>query len=621
MGKTVGRIALIAAAVAVNFIPGAGTAISVALSSVGVVGAAGAATSIIAGITVAAIGATLSIGAGLLGLGPKTPPAESTVTTVKNPTPIRQYGYGRRRYYGSKILFETNTSGATVDVYAFIDDEADGTEQVYLNDDKVTISGGVVQALPDKRYQNSRVKAGFTLGATPNVAFSEVVARVPDIWNTNHRGDGLVTGYLIKEPEKEKDFLTTYPQGDNVELSVVIRGTKNIFDPRTGSTGYTENAILHLMHYLIEKRGYDYNRRFLPTIEMWKTAANVCDEAVPLKEGGTEPRYRSCVSYAASAKPKEVIASLLECCDGWFAPRGDGALVVYAGKLYTPTVTLGPDDIFSYNLPKGVNSEDRIDQLTVSYVSEEHDWSTVETTPWGVEGLRAEPFSPQTPSYSQNRRLAKRFYARSNQESKGSVQTNLSGRKARGHRYIYLDLREGGIDWLEGASPAIVEVKSVSRDFGSGGLAIEWVAVDPNIDAWNPATEQGEPAALGDRIAPQPLETPMIILATPLEDDPTGSVTLDVEGPELDGLTWFVRWRRQDASLWGPEQQYADIDDGIDVELVVSGLPADAELEFQAAYMVSDGRVSEWSPSFEYQTDAVVYDFDGGDASTEVEEA
>ena len=586
MAKTIGRIALVAAAVAVSVGSfGIGAAITGALGAT----IGGAVTTAVVGLGVASL-------SGLLGLGPKAPKPQATETTVKSPQPPRVYGYGRRRLHGSKILFQTNSAGTTIDVYAYADGEADGVEQIYLNDDKVTIVGETVQALPDKKYQRGLVKAGFRLGLATETAFASVIAALPGIWTANHRGDGVVTGYLLKGSEKEKDLLTTYPQGDNVEMSAVFRLQK-CFDPRDGVTRWTRNPVLQMMHYLMVQRKYDYQKRFAPTLQYWIDAANICDEPVPLKGGGTEPRYVSDVVYDATALSKEVRGSLGETFDGWIGQRGDGAIVIYAGKLYAPTVTIGPDEIYDYSMSYGVEGDSRVDQLSVSYISAEHDYNTVETTPWGGEAgaLRTDSFAPQTGSYSQNRRLAKRFYARANEMDRGTITTNLAGRKARGHRYIRLLIEESGIVWFDG----IAEVTNIKRDFQAGGLTFDWIAVDQNIDAWNPATEEGEPAPVGNRIAPQPLDTPTISTANTffdrISDGGTGArIRIEVATPaHRADYTWYARWRVLGDSAWN-EQAYPNVGSG-SVVLETGFVPVDLNIETAVAYSQGDGRVSDYS--------------------------
>lgn len=615
MGKVVGRLLLVVAAIAVNFIPGVGQAISGVLLGPAAAAAAGGTAALIG----TAISGTLALAglraaAGLLGLGPKAPPPQSTVTTVKTPIPPRVKGYGRRRMYGSKILFETNDDGTTVDVYAYHDGEIDGIEQVYLNDDKVTIVDGAVQTLPDKRYQSGLVRAGFTVGATPNTAFSEVIALLPGIWTTDHRGDGVVTGYLTKRAEKDKYIIETYPQGDAVELSAVMR-LKKCFDPRTDLTVWTENPVLHTLDYLVNERGVDYDTRIAPTLDYWIEAANICDEPVLLKSGGTEPRYRGSVVYDATRAPKEILGSLLECFDGWIAPRGDGAYVIYAGKLYEPTVTLGSDEIIDFNLPYGVASEERVDQFSVSYISAESDYSVVETTPWGNPGIRTDAFSPQTPSFSQNRRLAKRNYLRVNNPNRGSITTNLGGRAARGERFINLVIEEGGVTFFSG----MVEVVSVRRDFSAGGLAIDWVAVDPATDEWDAETEEGDGATAGERVPPTPADAPVILDATLVPDSANTSARLLVtaSGPEgRSDLTWTVAWRVAGDLNWN-ESEFYDIDPIAEVSIYTETVPLNSSIEVRVSYATGDGKFSDWSATLTVDSTLEII-LDGGNASGEV---
>ncbi len=83
MGKTVGSILTIAAAVAVNFIPGVGQVISGTL--VGALGSAGA--TIASGLTAALSVAGLQAAGGLLGMGPNMSKPEAASTPLKPPRP------------------------------------------------------------------------------------------------------------------------------------------------------------------------------------------------------------------------------------------------------------------------------------------------------------------------------------------------------------------------------------------------------------------------------------------------------------------------------------------------------------------------------------------------------
>lgn len=581
MAKALGSIITLAAAVVVNVVPGLGQLASAAIL----------------------VGAAL-VSAGINSLLAGSQKHETTKRTIKEPIPPRVYAYGRSRLFGANMLYETASDGATVDVYAYCQGPVDAIEIHYLNDRAVTVSGGIVQPLDDESYGGSKVRVGVNLGAFPNTAHAAVIAKVPALWTSAHRGDGVVSGYLIKNPEKSKDFLKTYPQGDGVDLSIVGRW-KKCLDPRNGTTGWTENSILHFLDYLVNIRGVDYTTQIVPRLSYWIAAANICDEQIELAEGGTENRYRSSVTFSTTTEPKSTILAFLETFDGFLARMGDGSYVVYAGKGYAPTVSIGSDEIIGYSFQDGVPDEDRVNQLVVSYISAAHDYQVVETTPWGdIKGVRrAEQFSPQSPSYSQNRRLAKRLFGKRNPALSGSIQCNLGARAARGERFINLTIEENGMTFFDG----VAEITGYTRNFSEGVISIDWIAYDANVDAWNPNTEQGEAASLGDRIARQPLDAPVITTASaifsPSTDGGTGvRLQVIVSSTGRDDEQWVLRWRIGSSGTWN-EQEYPDTDPGASVTLISGFVPANQTLQVQVAYVLGDGRVSPFSASSAVVTD------------------
>lgn len=670
MARVLGTIITLAAAVVVNVVPGLGQLASAAI----LVGAA-----------------AVNVAINAL-FAPKSSKPDTAVSAQKQPIPPRIRAFGRSRLHGYFSFYETNSAGKAMDAYAFADVPSDGVEFTYLADEKVTIIGNVVQATVDKKYQGGNVQAGYTLGAVPNTAFTALTSITPN-YTANYRGDGIVTGYLIKNPEKDKYFTQTYPQGDNFTLSLVARWGYQ-YDPRDpnqhigdnprlpsmwsggryiGSWKWTENPVLHLLWYLVFDRGYSYEKRILPAINYWITAANVCDEVVPtlanaatitvdapagrasltlsqvnnLSNGtkvtvsgvdytvtsisgtvigitpslqhhaavgqgvtwvgqGGEARYRSCVTYAATSAEKEVLASIIQTFDGWMQERGDGAFVLYAGKVYTPTVTIGPDEIINANLQLFVETENTIDQVKVTYISAEHDFSEVEATPWGGENgaTRIGTMDAQTPSFSQNRRLAKRVMDRTNSAMRGSITTTLAGRAVRGQRYINLNYTESDVTFFSG----LVEITKLSRNFETGGLDFDWIAIDPNIDSWNPATEEGQGAAIGDIVALEPLTPPTITSAVAVYDqsaqDATGTrVAVTVNSPlgNRSDLTWYMGWKKTTSSVW-KEDAYTDTDPGDAVVLTTDFVPSDTSIDFRVEYKDGSGQLSGYSAVYTLDT-------------------
>lgn len=560
-------------------------------------------------------------------LTPGAPKPETTDAPIKTSRPPRVSAYGRSRLYGAYVLYETAPDGTAVDVYAIADGERDGIEAYYLADDPVTLTGTVVNEGDDGRYRGGAVNIYTTDGSSPGAGFPAVESLLPGIWTADHRGDGVVALALTAKSVKAKVFQETFPASAVPAASIVARWQKcpdpDAVDPldESGWT-WTENVVRQLLHYKIVREGSRpllpetdpdfetelaamrlewWNRKIAPTLSYWSAAAAVCDEEVALKGGGTEPRYRSLVSHKHTDKHEGVVANFIAAFDGWICPRNDGALIVYAGKYYAPDPVddlIGPDQIVAYTWNGGAVDDDIVvNEIICSYYSSEHDYNSVECDAWRDEAdiaSRGQVLSDAqdiaVPSHGQARRLAKRRTQKMLAADRGTVTTNISGRHARGKRFVWLTLAEAGTTFYDGP----VEIMRMSRAL-QGGLTFDWVAADPNVDAWNPATEEGDPAALGDRVAPSALAAPEISAYSVSFDGTGARAELTVDGPGRDDLTWFLHWRLVGAGVWGPDEQSTDADPGTAVTLITGYLATDEDIGIQVAYQVGDGRVSEWS--------------------------
>lgn len=620
----------------------------------------------IAGLVVIGIPGLQAVGAALVTAGisgivgsilaPGLPKPDTAETSIKNPRPPRVSAYGRMRLWGASIVYDTASNGVSVDIYAVHDGKLDGIELRYLNDDQVTLtgefvvgsgatSGGLFQPNVDGRYGGNKVSFYETDGSTPGTGGTEFAVATSllgsSVWSSDHRGDGVVMVALFCAAVKAEDFQDIYPQASPPVPSLVARwqacpdpAAEDPLD-ESGWT-WTENPVRHLLHYMMVRdgprpalprsdSGYAaalaalrlewWNRKIAPALDYWIDAAAVCDEARTLKAGGTEAKYRACIAHKHTDEPEKVKAAILDTFDGWMAPGADGAYVIYAGKSYTPTVSIGSDEIVAYTWDGGqVDDDQAVNELVCSYVSSLHDYNTVQCDPWRDEDdiadrgrILSTNFEPGVPSHAQVRYLAKRKMARANATNRGTVTTNIAGRAVRGQRYINLRIEEAGAVFFDG----VAEITGLSRSL-SGGVTFQWVEFDPNVDAWTPATEEGEPASVGTRIAPAALETPEIT-AIDFEFDGSGYLLLDVDGPLRDDLTWFAHWRVAGASVWGADLIYSDTDSGSPVALRVGPVTTDVTIEVEVAYQVGDGRISDWSALASIATDSEVV-YDGGTA-------
>ncbi|MBI1182113.1 MAG: hypothetical protein GC201_16335 [Alphaproteobacteria bacterium] len=97
MGKVVGAILTVAAAVAIAFIPNVGLTIANFVFNSGLAGSVGGALAIGHGLVTAITISGVASLAHLAGLGPSAPKPETTETSIKNSRPARVSGYGRSR--------------------------------------------------------------------------------------------------------------------------------------------------------------------------------------------------------------------------------------------------------------------------------------------------------------------------------------------------------------------------------------------------------------------------------------------------------------------------------------------------------------------------------------------
>lgn len=617
MGKTVTNLLAVAAAIAVNVIPGVGQALSAAIGAT-------LASSVIAGVTLYGLQAGASL-AGLMGGGGPKP--ETTETAIKTSRPPRVSAYGRSRLYGAYALYETASNGTAVDVYAVHEGKIDGIEKHYLGDEAVNLTGSTVNEGADGRYRDGAVNIYTTDGSAPGAGFPALTSLLGGIWTAAHRGDGVAAIALTAKSVKSKHFQETYP-ASSVPVPSIVARWQRCPDPAAANPldesgwTWTENPVRQLLHYKLVREGPRpslrrsnanyaaelatlraewWARKIAPTLQYWIDAAADCDSAIPLKAGGSEARYRSAVAHKHTEEHKGPIASLLATFDGWLSPRADGALVIYSGAYIDPDPVadfIGPDEIVSYTWEGGATDDDiAVNEVVTSYISGEHDYNTVEADPWRDESdivnrgrVLSAPLEAQIPSHGQARRLAKRKMARSLAVNRGTITTNIAGRKARGKRFIWLRIEEAGTVFYDG--PA--EILALTRAM-RGGVSFQWVAADPNVDQWNPAAEEGDPAAVGNRVAPQPLVAPLISAATALFGTDGARVELTVDSPDRTDLTWYVHWRVQGAGTWGADEEHSDTDAGAAVTLVSGLVPTDANIELQVAYKTGDGRFSEWS--------------------------
>lgn len=144
--------------------------------------------------------------------------------------------------------------------------------------------------------------------------------------------------YVAIKMSYDSDYFNGLP-----EISFVVQGKNDIYDPRTGKNGYTNNAALVIADYLNQPT-WGFNAAYgtqIPEAELI-SAANICDTLVPLALGGSEPMYSCDGAFDVSVKRGDVIQNLLTSCGGRLIYIG-GQFIIQPAAWVTPSgaITVG----------------------------------------------------------------------------------------------------------------------------------------------------------------------------------------------------------------------------------------------------------------------------------------
>jgi hypothetical protein len=180
------------------------------------------------------------------------------------------------------------------------------------------------------------VHVEFNLGTAGQASFAGLVA-ADSKWTVNHKQSGRAGAYV-----QLKWSADLFPSG-MPNITFDVHG-QNVFDPRNSTTAYSENAALCLRDYLLNTSfGLGVSAGEIDDTQAI-AAANLCDEAVTLLAGGTEPRYTMNGSFEASSKPVDLIQAMLTAMAGRLVYSA-GQFRIFPGSYQTATISLSEADI------------------------------------------------------------------------------------------------------------------------------------------------------------------------------------------------------------------------------------------------------------------------------------
>ncbi len=292
------------------------------------------------------------------------------LVNAREPAASQDFVYGEVRKGGVITFYESSGDDNTYlhQIIALAGHEVHSVDDIYINDQVATFSGNFVTTTGSgdsevdwdskiriKKYDGSQTTADSDLVSETSATSTFV-------------GNGIA--YLYVRYEYDQDvFANGLPL-----ITAKIRG-KKVYDPRTASTAYSNNAALCIRDFLTSSYGLSDNS--IDDVDL-AAAANECDENVTLDGGGTEKRYTANGVIKASTPTGSVLEDLVTSCAGtlfW----GGGKWKLKAGAYTSPVKTLTLDDLRGpINLSTRVSMRDNFNIIRGTFNDAAQDYITAD---------------------------------------------------------------------------------------------------------------------------------------------------------------------------------------------------------------------------------------------------
>lgn len=299
---------------------------------------------------------------------------------VRQPITSHRIIYGRTRVSGPIVFIHSRPvdgSSEKLDmlhvVIVLAAHESNAIQDIFFNDEVLALDGsGNATAEPYKQGSTVYANVYKHLGSPDQLADSVLVANSGGKWSDGHRLRGLTYIHAMLRYD-EKAYASGLPN-----ISAVVKG-REVFDPRTEETVWSDNAALCVLDYLLSSFGLNAS---LDEIDLnsFISAANICDETVDTLDG-EEKRYTCNGVVDLASKPNDVLEDMLTSCAGFLAYTG-GKWRLKVGAFDAPVLTIEPKHARDALLLKPHRSRYRlVNTIRGAFVSPEHQWQPTEFPP------------------------------------------------------------------------------------------------------------------------------------------------------------------------------------------------------------------------------------------------
>ena len=279
---------------------------------------------------------------------------------------------GRLRAAGTLIYVSERPNGSQKNgllyqVHAMAGHRANRLLEIYLNDEPISASKFAALA-----------KAEWKLGTSTQGALDLIVSGTAGEWSTDHRGRGCVlVGTELKYDE-------SIWRGARPTIRALGEWLNEVYDPRTGTTGYSTNPALIVAWFLTARDaagvpfgyGLPWSRIHEPSLI---AAANICDEPVTLADGATERRYTANGSFNRLEPRSDVLLKLVSAMAGDAQPAQDGLWRINAGAWRPPVTTIDADwmiDAYEHSPDRPL--DELVNVVRCTYLRPEANWQVTD---------------------------------------------------------------------------------------------------------------------------------------------------------------------------------------------------------------------------------------------------
>ena len=319
---------------------------------------------------IGAVGAgTIALGAAALrALTPKPPSLGNRgyQTTAIGTALDHQIIYGKVRVGGARIYDEATGENNKYlhRVVAVAGHEIQSFDEIYINDEVVTLDGSGNVTSPSK--YNGKVRIKLHLGS-PNQTADTFLVNESAHWTTEHRLRGIAYMYIRLAFDAD-----VFPNGIP-EITATISG-KKVYDPHTSTTAWSDNPALCLRDYLTSSYGIAEETANIDDT-LVTAAANVCDQTNTI--AGTT-RYTCNGAFTTASTPYDMINGILTSMDGslWYA---QGKWRMKPAYWTAPVLDLNEDDLrSSMSVSTRHSRRDNFNTVKGTFRGEESNWQTTD---------------------------------------------------------------------------------------------------------------------------------------------------------------------------------------------------------------------------------------------------